>query len=1145
MSIVASWSGEGLVDGTPVDTSTAGTGDAPFTTVTPGAATVEASGLHGPRIRIEQAAATEAQLVWGTAVLGALSAHAVRIYVELSAHPPGNGRILAAHDASNVLQWWLDVTSAGILRLRDPGGSAKDTSAAALPVGVELRVEVVADGAGAVTVAVYEGDSTAPWDVLAGTGFGTTVQQLRILNPNTSPTWPAVMVDEVAVADTAAEIGPVPPPPGPAPAFPDAPLVVDVDLKVGDTWERITPDVYTADPITIERGRADEAGEVAPSKLSLTLRNTAGKYSPRNPRSTYFGLIGRNTPIRVRVDHAALPPAMTYAYLPGLESHYLATPDAAALDLTDVVDVRIEITPDSWRPDMATLLATKMNPNTGDDSWSFILRTTGELRFRWTADGTASTSASSNSTVPVPADAGRLAVRCVFDGTGAGTGGNRSYTFYTADSIDGPWTQLGDVTTGTGTGAIYSGSAALEIGTGMGGTRGFFDARVFHGRVHDFQLCDETGAVVADPGISAGPDLVGAEWDGPDGLPWTAYGSARIITGGPAYRFHGEVSEWPPRWSLGGHRKTVPIQAAGIKRRLGQGAAPIQSPLRRSIPVTDGIMAYWPMEDAGGAFASAYAGAPSLLVTSGGSTVAYGVDEEFPGSAPLPMLHAGRAVATVPAYVSPDGIHTVLMVMHMAAEPEGTRQLLEIVTTGSVRRWDVWYSVPSHSLGMTAYDREGNKVITDTVANVPADGVPQQLAVRLEQVGGDVWMTIVGLPLGSDTTVQWTATASGSTVGRITSVILGDPADLGETALGHLAVSTSVLADVRAFTRQVLGYPGETAGARLARLCDEAGVPLQIIGQLADTAPMGPQRVDTLLTLLEECAAADGGILGEARDEAGFLYRSRASLYNQDPALQLDYGAPGLAAPFEPTDDDQNVVNDVTVTREGGSSARAVLEAGPLSVLPPEQGGVGIYDDAVTVNVATDEQLPHVAGWLLHLGTWDEARFPNLGVKLHKTPDRIAAAAGMDFGDRATVAGMPPWLPPEDADTLVQGYAEVIELLRWRIDCNATPARPWRVWQLGVEGFDRLDTDGSELADAVGADDTVLTVASTAGPPWTTDPADWPLDLLIGGERVTVTAVAGESSPQTFTVVRAVNGISKPHPAGTEVTLADPVVIAL
>lgn len=253
MSTVASWSGTGLTDGTAIGTSTAGTGDTPFgAAATAGAFTVDATGLHSPRIQADQQAATDAQLMWDTAVLGTLGAHAVRMYFELSAWPGGNARLLAAHDASNVLMWWLDVTAAGILRLRDPGGSAKDTSASGLPTGTELRLEVVADGAGAVTATVYTGDGTTPWDTLSGTGFGTTFQQLRIGNPSTSPTWPRLWLDEIAVADTAAEIGPVEPPPPPpdiptttAPEIPVFLPGVPVGADVVDAFNRLIRDPFT------------------------------------------------------------------------------------------------------------------------------------------------------------------------------------------------------------------------------------------------------------------------------------------------------------------------------------------------------------------------------------------------------------------------------------------------------------------------------------------------------------------------------------------------------------------------------------------------------------------------------------------------------------------------------------------------------------------------------------------------------------------------------------------------------------------------------------------------------------------------------------------------------------------------------------
>jgi hypothetical protein len=60
-------------------------------------------------------------------------------------------------------------------------------------------------------------------------------------------------------------------------------------------------------------------------------------------------------------------------------------------------------------------------------------------------------------------------------------------------------------------------------------------------------------------------------------------------------------------------------------------------------------------------------------------------------------------------------------------------------------------------------------------------------------------------------------------------------------------------------------------------------------------------------------------------------------------------------------DDDQATRNDITAVRKNGSSYRLVATSGPLSVQAPPLG-VGRYDDSVTVNVQTDDQLQDQAG---------------------------------------------------------------------------------------------------------------------------------------------------------------------------------------
>ncbi|MEI5098992.1 hypothetical protein RB200_10575 [Streptomyces sp. PmtG] len=74
-----------------------------------------------------------------------------------------------------------------------------------------------------------------------------------------------------------------------------------VELLLGATWQDITGDVFTASPVAITRGRPDEGARTDAASCEFVLDNTTGRYSPRNPASDLYGLLGRNTPVRVSV----------------------------------------------------------------------------------------------------------------------------------------------------------------------------------------------------------------------------------------------------------------------------------------------------------------------------------------------------------------------------------------------------------------------------------------------------------------------------------------------------------------------------------------------------------------------------------------------------------------------------------------------------------------------------------------------------------------------------------------------------------------------------------------------------------------------------------------------------------------------------
>lgn len=72
-----------------------------------------------------------------------------------------------------------------------------------------------------------------------------------------------------------------------------------------------------------------------------------------------------------------------------------------------------------------------------------------------------------------------------------------------------------------------------------------------------------------------------------------------------------------------------------------------------------------------------------------------------------------------------------------------------------------------------------------------------------------------------------------------------------------------------------------------------------------------------------------------------------------------------------------------------------------------------------------------------------------------------------------------------------------------------------------------------------------VATSTSSSPVWTTAAADFPFDVTMGGERVTVTGVSGSSSPQTFTLARAANGVLKAQAVNTAVSLYQPATVAI
>ncbi|WP_051811951.1 hypothetical protein [Kitasatospora sp. MBT63] len=880
-------------------------------------------------------------------------------------------------------------------------------------------------------------------------------------------------------------------------SFPTDPLTTLVEMSVdGTTWTDITDDVYNRDPIVITGGRSREGARVDPGKCSLTLDNRSGRYSPRNPLGPYYGRIGRNTPLRVSVKEG--PP---FLRLSGTAGSRAGTPDHASLDITGDLDVRVDVTATEgnvWFTGASWELIGKYDSLSGNQrSWRLLIFG-GALLFAWSTDGTgAGAQQITSAHLPAPG-AGRLAVRATLDVNNGAAG--YTATFYTAASMAGPWVQLGDPVVGAGVTSIFAGTAPLEIGdlTGVAATP-------MPGRVHAAQVRSGIGGtIVAAPDFTAQVPGTTSFADSA-GRTWTLAGDAEITDRRP--RFTGEIAEWPPNWTTDGSDQWTTVVAAGPMRRLGQAKTPLQSPMRRELsnPARAGIVAYWPIEDGTGAtsVASAIPDAPPMEITGTINPARY---TGWNASLPLPTLGDGRLTGTVPAYSGTGELSLRLFLAAPAAGIAAERRLLTFTGTGTAPTWAVWLETDG-DVTLRAYDSTGTELFNSGSVPVGANGRQLSLGVELVQSGADINWAIFRFALPDLSNLVLSGTLVSRTFGQITAITIGEQGGLGESAVGHLALANDT--DAYANTAQALvAWSGEYAQDRIVRLCMESQIPLTTYGERTDTAPLGPQTTDTILNLLESAAAADGGLLCERRDSLSLAYRARATFYNQPVTLALDFETPGEVPPgIRPVDDDQNIANDITIKRDQASSARAVLDEGALSVLDPPDG-VGRYDISTPLNLYSDDQCADQAGWALHLGTVDEARYPRIPVSLTAAPQLIEATTALGLRDVLTLDNPPDGQPPDQIRQLAEGYTETLTRATWDLVLNCSPARPWDVATLSDTALGRLDTGGSALASAASSAATGLTVATTNGPAWTTDPADLPFDVVLGGERVTVTAVA-------------------------------------
>lgn len=908
--------------------------------------------------------------------------------------------------------------------------------------------------------------------------------------------------------------------------FPQTELPISVDIAPGgspasspDTWDPlwvdITKDVRVAAGITVDEGVPDEANQADPSEATMTLNNGASKvaatlgqrgcYSPRNALGPYWGKLAKNTPLRVRIQRGRDTWNRVQAVGWGVSESGITWSGAANVNLsTDGTrgiqtpgGITTAVGAGAWDFDLTVTVALDALPGAGGDALQYI-------NFR--------RSGVSNFYV------------LIIDWTPAG-----NLVLFLQRTIAGVTDTIGSITVDT---AIPNVPFKVRL-KAEGGFIGGKAWRASNSEPINWQINNPNeGAYTLDnTALSTNIQFNCAFASTPTTTKF--YWSNLTIN---SYPFIGTVPQFPVRWDKSGNDSWVSLKAAGVLRRLQQGSSPLRDPFYSYVDSLNPA-GLWLLNDESGA-TLAGAATPGLRgatiyetspggwngIQFGGTSSQYDVSDITTISGTLPRM-------------VPNGSWLGWFTFYMPVLPVTNPVIFRTRASGTVTTWDVRVSDDFGGvIYLVGVNPDGTVLVNVSTPYTPGQWVVGQ--VEIQQTGGNFTGRIVAYHVTTGVVNGSTSGAVAGTIGAPNAWSIYGSTGFQDGGAGPVAFFPFIPSvSIPSLLAAARGFKDEDATARAIRLAGERGVRLDVQNGGRDT-PMGIQTAETFLDLMEECATTEMGLLTEFR--GGLRWRARGRRFGQNVRMALDFALGHIKDPPEPTDDDRFIRNDVTVERKNGGSARAY---DPDSILASDT-----YDTSVTVNTSTDEVLPSHAGWRLHLGTWDEVRWPSITLDLARNAtlaNFVERATALDPGAYITLANPPVELPGTPIRLLVEALKHRFGPFEWTIELTCTPYGPWIVPKVVDTSavYSHVDLVGSTLsssesATAIGATDTWT--VTNVGRDWSTTAV--PFHWRVGGEVVEVTAISG-SGTQTATVTRGVEGFTKAHAPGELVSLAYPLFL--
>jgi hypothetical protein len=561
--------------------------------------------------------------------------------------------------------------------------------------------------------------------------------------------------------------------------------------------------------------------------------------------------------------------------------------------------------------------------------------------------------------------------------------------------------------------------------------------------------------------------------------------------------FQGNVDEVKPDWPAGNSQYAeVAITASGSLQRLTQGSPVTQSAIYRSTVRAPGLVKYVPMEEASGASAMQTLGFKPQNAIFGG-TVQFAGDNTLGGSQTAAVLNASSYLG-IAVNPRPFAGHWQVdwFMKFTGSDPVAETSIMRCWTNNnSAQVVDVVYGAGGWGYRVYAAHMSLTSSAIFTIPVGLSSGWWHWRIMAHDSGAGNTDYSLVVFPVAGGLGSAGPLTIA-TVPGNLTSANVLPNAALNGVAMCHWAIYDAW--SFSAVDNSADGYAGEDPVTRLKRLCIEESIEVSVTG--TSTVTMGPQKPGPILDLLRACEAADGGILCDGYT-AGLTYLAESSRYNRAPTLALDTVKAQIKLPFEPTKNDQGLINDWSLTTPAGDAARYSDEVNVAAN--------GRYTSSATVNLADAGQLLDLASWKTRLGTVDELRVPQLKLELIDRPELWTSAFALRPGHAVTADNLLTQFPPGQLGVVAEGVQATIDAASWQATVNCSPSSPFVT---GVMDTDWLDCGASVAGSA-------MTTASTTVDVLVSDECDW--SHADGNFNVTLSTPGLADEVMTVTAVSA------------------------